>query len=425
MGVRSGSWFTPPGELMSAPGVERALAGGVSILKAMNMAQMAVMVAAAAHLSPRPRLEIAVATVVGISGVIFIGTSLRSRRLVPWAVGLDAGVIIATVYLAPLFQARQVTAWSEWPMAVSFLAATAACVTLARLPAVLVVVGLLGGSGSWVLWNSDPAVQRMAFTSWVPYLGFSIGGALFLRYLRSLALLADERGEAIRRLEEERTRRILHTPYRLVNELAGLLGEKVAAADDSSDPGGLGVGAAALQRARLAEALAAAHEIEAIVRGTEPASANLAADMRRVQEQFVDLPLVMDVAGVTDDLPPVVVLRIREAVRSILQNVRLHAGAGEVIVLATADHDVWSVSIHDDGCGFDPAGVRLGVGLREAVFAAVREIGGVVELSSRPGQGTLVRLSGPVDAPLHPASTARDQVVIDDESLATIARSRR
>ena len=58
------------------------------------------------------------------------------------------------------------------------------------------------------------------------------------------------------------------------------------------------------RRARLAEAVASVHEIEAIVRGTEPASSNLTAELLRVREQFTDLPLVMNIDDINDDLPP-------------------------------------------------------------------------------------------------------------------------
>ncbi len=46
-----------------------------------------------------------------------------------------------------------------------------------------------------------------------------------------------------------------------------------------------------------------------------------------------------------------------------------------------------------DGRGFDTTG-RRGVGLNEVVIAAMEEIGGKVDITSAPGQGTLVEISG-------------------------------
>ena len=139
--------------------------------------------------------------------------------------------------------------------------------------------------------------------------------------------------------------------------------------------------------------MASVREIEAIVRGTEPASTNLAADLLRLREQFADLPLIMNVDDVGVDLPAAAVYRIREAARSALQNVRLHAHAKEVVVYATADNTSWLVSVHDDGRGFDPS-TRRGVGLGELIVAALEEIGARVRIQSAPGQGTLVEMTG-------------------------------
>src|SRR5665647_2912172 len=142
-----------------------------------------------------------------------------------------------------------------------------------------------------------------------------------------------------------------------------------------------------------AEAVASALEIESIVRGTDPASSNLATDLQRLREQLVDLPLIMNVEDAGENLPPQAVYRIREAVRSALQNVRLHAQATEVVVYATTDRSSWLISVHDDGRGFDTTGHR-GVGLNQLVIGALEEIGAQVRIESAPGQGTLIEISG-------------------------------
>ena len=52
------------------------------------------------------------------------------------------------------------------------------------------------------------------------------------------------------------------------------------------------------------------------------------------------------------------------------------------------------VSVKDDGVGFDPDATDDGVGLARSIRARMREIGGRVEVESRPGSGAEVRLWG-------------------------------
>ncbi len=92
-----------------------------------------------------------------------------------------------------------------------------------------------------------------------------------------------------------------------------------------------------------------------------------------------------------------------------LSNVRKHARAAEVeVVLASRDGAV-SVTVRDDGVGFEggdgtaevPGHLGM-VGMRERVEAA----GGWLEIESRPGAGTTVRFGVPAEAPAAVALTA-------------------
>jgi signal transduction histidine kinase len=373
--------------LLSADGVERATAIGVAILKGMNAVQAVAMVAITLSASRRPWLEVLTVTAYGLSGLILVVASLRAGRLRRELVLVDLAVGIGVVLLAPLFQpAQSGQPWTEWPLAVTFLTGAEAGAVFGTLGTVLSVAGLMTAASSWLLYAPPGSTRKDVLTNLVAYLGFALGSLLFVGYLRRLAALADSRAATIRMLEEERTRRVLHTPYRLLNDLAGMLRAE-AARGEADDPGHRE------RRARLAEAVASVHEIEAIVRGTEPASSNLSAELLRVREQFTDLPLVMNIDDINDDLPPEAAYRIREAVRSSLQNVRLHAHATEVVVYASLDATSWVVSVHDDGIGFEP-GTRRGVGLGEVIVKALEEIGARVEVNSSTGAGTLVEFSG-------------------------------
>jgi hypothetical protein len=372
--------LTPGSRLLTAQGVERAVVAAVSLLKMGNMLQVIFMCAAKASLSQRPRAHLAVGVAFCIAGVVLILASVRAGRLHRGAVLLDTAVAIAVVVVAPSF--RPIDAgdpWTEWPVWATFLVPVEVCVEFGWTAGTAVAGALMISSWTWFLHGTPLVTRRNVLFASEPYVGFVIAGSLFLHYMRSLAALADARGRAIAALEEERTRHVLQTPHRLLGDLATMLGTQ-----DTNGP----------RQARIAEVLASVREIEAIVRGTEPASTNLAAELRRVHEQFPDLPVVMDLVEGGPDLTAAAVQRIRETVRELLLNVREHARAGRVVVHAGADADGWRVSVRDDGVGFDPAAARRGMGLGEVTLAELRQIAMEISITSTPGDGTLVELRG-------------------------------
>src|SRR5450756_1234721 len=128
-----------------------------------------------------------------------------------------------------------------------FLVAAEAAACFSPALAAAATVALMGAAASWLVTGTPGATgRRLVYGSFVAFVGFAIVTFVFLHYLRRLAALADARAETIRMLEEERTRRVLHTPYRLLNDLAGML--RAEADRDGDQP---------LRQARLAEAVAA------------------------------------------------------------------------------------------------------------------------------------------------------------------------
>jgi len=95
-----------------------------------------------------------------------------------------------------------------------------------------------------------------------------------------------------------------------------------------------------------------------------------------------------------DDARTVVVFRI---VQESLTNVSRYAGADRVhISLERRDDALW-IEVRDDGQGFDTAAVAKGrsfglLGMRERALA----LAGRLEIDSRPGHGTAVRVSIPI-----------------------------
>ena len=102
---------------------------------------------------------------------------------------------------------------------------------------------------------------------------------------------------------------------------------------------------------------------------------------------------------VPDDLPEVgddLVAALSGAVGEALTNAGKHAQAHRVVVYAEPDDDGGlTVTVHDDGAGFDPGSVAEGVGLSRSIRGRLEEVGGSVEVRSGPGHGTEVRLRLP------------------------------
>jgi signal transduction histidine kinase len=87
---------------------------------------------------------------------------------------------------------------------------------------------------------------------------------------------------------------------------------------------------------------------------------------------------------------------MRAALEQCVVNVVRHAGVTEAWIAASAAPDEVSVTIVDEGVGFDPDAVphdRLG--LSESVVGRLERCGGTVRVWSSPGAGTSVHLTVP------------------------------
>jgi len=82
---------------------------------------------------------------------------------------------------------------------------------------------------------------------------------------------------------------------------------------------------------------------------------------------------------------------ISMAVKEAVHNVIKHAMASEVKIHFEYTGNVLTVSIHDEGCGFEPAGHMTGNGL-DNMKRRMADIGGSCSIESCPERGTTVRL---------------------------------
>ena len=99
-----------------------------------------------------------------------------------------------------------------------------------------------------------------------------------------------------------------------------------------------------------------------------------------------------DVSGLTASQRIVLFRVVQEA----LSNARKHSGATQVRVRLRSSARYVSVTVKDDGCGFDVAAARHSgrLGLT-GVIERVRLLGGDIEIESSAGGGTRVRATLP------------------------------
>ena len=83
--------------------------------------------------------------------------------------------------------------------------------------------------------------------------------------------------------------------------------------------------------------------------------------------------------------------------KEAVHNCARHSEATRVWVEFSMEDHCFLVSIRDDGCGFDPAGISGGLGL-ESMEERAKEMGGHLRLDSRPGEGTTMILTVPLSA---------------------------
>jgi signal transduction histidine kinase len=98
--------------------------------------------------------------------------------------------------------------------------------------------------------------------------------------------------------------------------------------------------------------------------------------------------------NVPDFLPDDVRTCIYRVVQEALQNVSRHSGAKTAVITVRDAGGSLSLSVADDGRGFDPERTR-GMGML-GIEERIRQLGGAFEVESTPGKGTTLRSTLPV-----------------------------
>jgi signal transduction histidine kinase len=99
--------------------------------------------------------------------------------------------------------------------------------------------------------------------------------------------------------------------------------------------------------------------------------------------------------GMDQRLEQSVEIVLYRIVQELLNNVVRHARATQVLVQLIRKQDRFSLTVEDDGIGFDNQLANAGAGAGMANIRARAEyLGGTVDIHSAPGQGTSVNVEG-------------------------------
>jgi signal transduction histidine kinase/ActR/RegA family two-component response regulator len=112
-------------------------------------------------------------------------------------------------------------------------------------------------------------------------------------------------------------------------------------------------------------------------------------------------------------LPSDLTLCLFRVVQEALQNALKHSRAHEVSVRLSGDPGVLTLTVSDDGVGFD-VDDRLGKGLGlVSMNERLEAVGGSLEIRSKPGKGTELKIKVPVDS-VRSSTTAVRVLLVDD-----------
>ena len=103
-------------------------------------------------------------------------------------------------------------------------------------------------------------------------------------------------------------------------------------------------------------------------------------------------------SGLEAPLPTLLEVAVYRMVQELFNNIIKHASAQEAFIHVVREADQLSISVEDNGQGFDAGlqpGALPGIGL-PGIHNRVRLLGGTLSIASRPGQGTIISIELPV-----------------------------
>lgn len=374
------------------------------------------------------------------------------RHLVPWTISLAWCTCVFTAYIGQAWASwhmeksasleTAMPAWTPWLLAAIVLSGSAwgmvPWILSRQAPEVLLLACLLNVLLTFCVANS-PGTRSMLYSVLIPtstlttsallmhpelrytgvicsllfglitFLGLRLQGALReVMAERHVAndLLQDLHQHQHKLLTVERDRATLQEREQLLRAMHDGLGSTLITSLALAEKGELDAsGVAQLLRECVDEARLVVDSLDQIEHDLATLlgslrhrwSARLAAAGLHLHWHVEDLPPLTW-------LNPPAALQVLRIVQEALANVIKHAQARQLSITVTPYQGTHvRVSIHDDGIGFDAHAVHsLGRGLRHLRQRAAH-LGGQLNVTSQPGQGTTIELALPVIAAHSPS----------------------
>lgn len=304
---------------------------------------------------------------------------------------LNPTMMVSLVAIAPVFF-----------MTVGSMYAVPALAVLLLFPALL--EGLTGGAdwrsvGITLLANGAILGYALWFSGWIERIIYQSAERFML-----IEQLSRSREEATRLSEQagamterERLARELHDT--LAQGFTSIIALAQAVESELDTDPATARRHLALMRETAAENLAEARAMVAARRAVVVEGDDLDGALSRIGERLgreLGIEVTATVTGSPEDLSNDLGVCLLRTAQEALANVRKHAGADSArVALAYTDVGV-SLTVSDDGTGFDASSPSDGNGLANMRHRA-EAVGGTLDLDSSPGRGTTVRLTIPRD----------------------------
>jgi signal transduction histidine kinase len=369
------------------PGVELALVWAFLGLRAFVLGQAAVAVAAGSlSRSDSPPLDAALLGAMAVESLLLGRWLTRRRSMLPfgWPVVADFGLSVLVLALAPAYiaPAARVDTWIIWAYPVALSTTLLVGTALATLAQALAVSGALSVAyvaAVAVPLFDNPAQRMTTVVNATTFPGFAALAFLVARFMRDLASGADAARKRVAELEQDRSRALIH------ELLVYLRLDRFAQADNET------------RTIMIAQAQAKHEQMRSYVDGTvDPRG--LKARIDGVLQLHPGLPVCSQVeVGPDVRMPGDALEQLERALDTALANAEQHAPGANVVLSVRSETDHLSVTVRDDGPGFNAASTLAGFGISEVLGRQLAGVGGTGVVESRPGTGTVVRIMVPLE----------------------------
>jgi len=370
------------------PRVELTLLWGFLGLRAFDLAQAGIAVASGSlGKSINPGLDAGLLAGVAAESLLVGRWLVRRRSLRPygWLTAADLGLALLVVASAPAYVApvARLSVWTMWAYPVTLSSAVlagATIISLRRAVAASCAMALTYLAVAAVPLAHDTSGRATALANAFAYPGFALLIFFVARFVRDLASAADTARQRVAELEKDRSRALVH------DLLVYLRTDRFAPADEQT------------RAAMAAQAQAKYEQMRRYVDGGHGAGdARACVDdaMQLHPRLFVkDLPADCG-AELADDVRE----QLERALDTALSNVEQHAPGAGVAIKIGSDADYVTVTVSDDGPGFDETATPRGFGISAILGRHLEDVGGWGTVRSRPGQGTEVHITVPRKGP--------------------------